>query len=396
MKSVKGKFILTTLLIFIFTIALYVFASFFYGKSSGEIIRNGIFSVFFSMGLCYIYYCSFKLEKLNYDNNTHPFRLLIVYFIGLILTLVFPFIDKKGWFFLSIAVALLVFSNTIISVFSVSGFIFMALLLCKDPDLVTVFVYLFTSLIGIMLFVEIDKGFHVAPAILISTLTLFVFEVAGFVFLENEELSAEQFVMPIVNVAINSITMYFFLKYFNVKILNRFRNRFLEINDQEYKALVELKAVSIDEYFRSIHTAYLTERMANAIGCDVDVAKNVAYYHRIKKVFSYSEADCKRFVEENDFPPKASKQLLDFLNKDAKLITKEAGIVYISDKFISTVMSVFSKDKNAKINYEELVETMFEKSFFVEALEDSDLSRKDFRLIKDIILKETLYYDFLR
>ncbi len=370
--------------------------SFVYNKSFGEILRNCIFSLFFVLGLIYIGHYSFKFNKLNYDNEEHPLRFTIIYFVGFVFSCLFPMIDKRGWFYLSISVALLLFSNTLIAVYSTFGLLMSTLLMCKSPDVITVIVYFLSCLIAVLLFQDIENNLKVGPSIVISNLILFSLETAGFVMLENIELSAEQFVMPIVNVAVNSVIVFFSLKYFNSKVANRYRNKYLEINDQEYKVLIDLKNQSKEEYFRSIHTAYLTERIATAIGADVYAAKNCAYYHRIKKVFSFDLSSCINFLDDNEFPPKASELLLSYLFSERCPSSKEAGIVYISDKFISTLMIAFAKDKLAKIDYDSLVALLFEKDFIKDALVDSDLTLKDIAVIKEIILKETLYYDFLR
>lgn len=367
-----------------------------YQFNIGILIRNSIFALLFSFGLVFVFCYSTFSDKFEYDNIEHPYRFLIVYLAGLILSSLFPLIDIKGWFFLCIVVAVALFSNGFMAFYCASGFIMLSVLLSQNANLTTVFVYLISSFVAILLFQDIDQNFTIGLSFAMSALCLFALETAGFIFLENRELSAEQFVMPIVNIAINCIVLFFCLKYFNERIANRYRNKYLEINDQEYKALIQLKEVSKEEYFRSIHTAYLTERMAQAIGCDVDVAKNCAYYHRIKKAFDYSDEDCRKFVEENQFPPKAATALTSFLDKDSKLVEREAGIVYISDKLISTLMTVFAKDSKATLNYEELIDTLFEKDYFKKALSDSMLSVRDFKTIREIFLKETLYYDFLR
>jgi membrane-associated HD superfamily phosphohydrolase len=136
--------------------------------------------------------------------------------------------------------------------------------------------------------------------------------------------------------------------------------------------------------------------MAAAIGCDVNLVKNCAYYHRIKHAYSYSDEEFQGFLSSNQFPPEASALLTEYLAREGKPLSKEAGIVYISDKLIATLMSLFEKDKKIKIDYKELIETLIDKNMFKSNMADCDLSIKDYNAIKDILLKETLYYDFLR
>jgi membrane-associated HD superfamily phosphohydrolase len=186
------------------------------------------------------------------------------------------------------------------------------------------------------------------------------------------------------------------LKYFNEKVANKYRNKYLELNDQSYSVLLELKEKSVSEYFRSIHTAYLTERIANAVGCDVDAAKNCAYYHRIKKAFSYSLEDIRKFVKEHEFPPKAQETLLEYLSKSQKFDSREVCIVYITDMFISSLLTIFSKDSKAKVDYKDLIDTILNKDYVKKNISESRLTLNDLKLIREIVLRETLYYDFLR
>ncbi len=395
MKKNKNDLIFSSLIMLFITVLFLIFFGLIYDLTQGVIIRNGVFSILFSLGLLYFYHYSYHLNRLDYDNKEHPYRFLIVYAACLVLSLLFPIVDKTAWVFLFIGVSLSLFSNAIIAMYSVTGLLVFSCILC-DGNLVTFVVYIFASFIGILVFQDIDQNFKVKSSIFISEMFLFLLEISGFVLLENEKLSAEQFVMPIVNIAINALALFLILKYFNQRMANRYRDKYLELNDQEYRALIALKKISPKEYFRSIHTAYLTERMANAIGCNVNVAKNLAYYHRIKTVFKFDENKCEEFVLDNNFPPEAAQCLLDFFDKSKPLVSKESCIVYLSDKFILALMSAFSKDKNIKIDYEELINTLLEKNFMHETLSESDLTQKDFRLIKEIILKETLYYDFLR
>ena len=396
MKGTRNKFLITSISSLIATIVLTVAVSFIYDKSVGEMLRNGVFSVFFSLGLVLLCHYSFAFKKLDYDNEMHPYRFLLVFSVGLVFACLFPLISREGWVFLCIGVALLLFSNTLIALYSISGFIFLSLLLLKDGDIITYFVYFTSVLIAAVLFQDIDKSFKVVPAIAISNLVLFIFESAGFVILKNKELSAEQFVIPIINVVINCIVMFFVLKYFNTYVANRYRNKYQEINDQEYKVLSELKNNQKDEYFRSIHTAYLAERMAIAVGCDVALVKNCAYYHRIRHAYSMNKEDFATFLEDNQFPPEAYSLLIEYYDNETKPSSKEAGIVYISDKLIASLMSLFKKDKDIKIDYTELIATLIDKNMFKSNMSECDLSIKDYNTIKEILLKETLYYDFLR
>lgn len=367
-----------------------------YGFTEGELIRNCVFAVFFSLGLAYYYTFCISVKKFEYDNYEHPYRFLAVYGVSFAVSILLPLVDVSGWIYLSIAVSLALFSNTFLGIYTTAGLILYSCMLKSDADIYVFFVYFMAAFLGVVLFQEIDNDFDVVHSLLISVVIQFVLEIAGFVLLKNAELSAEQFIIPLVNAILNAMIIFWVLKYFNEKVANKYRNRYLEINDQEYKALIELKQRSPREYWCSIHTAYLVDRMSRAMDCNVDRAKALAYYHRIKKAYSYSSAATDKFLKDNEFPPEAAEALIRYWSRNNRLITKEEGIVFISANFISTLQSLFGKDKKAKVNYEELYESLMKKDFMTKALSDSDLSVKDFKTIKEIILKEKLYYDFLR
>ena len=349
-----------------------------------------------SFTISFIFGYENRYETLDYDNSEHLFRFLLVYSISLVLCVIFPFIDKSGWLYVSVAIALALFSNSIIGITTVSGFITISSILSNNPDPKVFFVYILSAMLSIAVFKNIDENFDVTLSILISQIGLFILESCCFIFLENKDINAEMFILPTVNIVINSLVLFYTLKYFNDNVANKQRNRYAYINDQEYSVLVELKEKSKDEYMRSIHTAYLTERIAKACNADVDLAKNLAYYHRIKYAFGYSQNEMKDFVVSHKFPPEAAKTLLEFYDKNKPLIKKEACIVFLSDKLISTLGNIFTEDNKKVINYNELIDSLLSKQYIIDALEESDLSKKDYKYISEIMKKETLYYDFLR
>ncbi len=394
--ELKKRFIVTGLTISLSSAILPPILSFLLGMTRAVIIRNSLLSVFFSLflflGLWYFY----KSGKLDYDNAEHPYRFMIPYLAGLLLSMAFPFIDKKGWPFMCILVALSLFSNSLLGMYATGGLIMISVMQLESADITVFIVYFISCFVACLLFQDIEYNFKVVPSILISCMVLLTLETAGFIVPENKVLSAETFIMPIVNVMVNVLAMFLCLKYFNEHVANRYRNKYLELNDQGYKVLQDLKNVSQPEYFRSIHTAYLTERMAVAIGCDVDVAKNCAYYHRIRKAFGYTVEECRSFVTENRFPPKAAETLIEYINNNPKLDSREAGIVFISDRFVASLQSILAKDPKAKINYENLYDTIINSESVKKSLSESSLTINDCRLLKEVVLREKLYYDFLR
>lgn len=393
--NTKSCLVLISILIWLITVALTVLASFLYKKEIGELIKITSFCVIGAT----VFICSFLLSQfsrcLDYDNNDHPYRFYLIYIIALVISLVFPLMNEAGWAFMGIAVAFSVYSSPSVGLAGTITLITDCCLLSSNNNENAFVVYFTASVLAVVLFQKLDKNFKIGAYLFVSLFSLLVIETAGFIFLENKEFNFEQFIMPIVNIAVNALIIFGTFKYFNEFVANKYTNKYLELNDQEYKVLQHIKASNKDEYFRSIHTAYLVERMANAIGCDVLIAKNLAYYHRIKKIYDYNDSQCENFTIENEFPPEAKEKLLEYF-KNVNPTNKESSLVFLSDHLINTLQKIFSKDNQIKIDYNELIDTLFEKEFIDKALDECDLTRKDIRIVKEIMKKETLYYDFLR
>lgn len=392
---VRKQSLITEILCCVCTVLFSAGACFLYRKTTGEMVRFLAFVLIYAFFLVFVLQLERRTGRFAYDNAEHPYRFMTIYLIGLSLSIAFPLIDRGGWLYVGIFTALALFSDPFVGMFSGTGLLLISCIL-SGGELYALAVYFLAGLLGILLFQDIDENFKVSFSIFLSMLALFLLETAGFIVAANEELSGEQFIYPIVNIVINSVILFMALKYFNEHVVNRYRNQYLELNDQEYRELVKLKETSKADYFQSIHTAYLAERIAGACGADVELCKNLAYYHRIPKAFGLSKDQLSLFVQENGFPPEAGEALLKYCSADNVLKGKEECIVFLSDKLMAMLMLVFEKDKKAKIDYVGLIDGLLQKPAILERLDESDLTRGDFSKISGIMKKEVLYYEFLR
>ena len=68
----------------------------------------------------------------------------------------------------------------------------------------------------------------------------------------------------------------------------------------------------------------------------------------------------------------------------------------LSDQVVTSILYLFTKDKDSQVDYHQLVEVLFKKKiengFFLE----SDLTIKELYQMKKMLIEEKLYYDFLR
>ena len=57
---------------------------------------------------------------------------------------------------------------------------------------------------------------------------------------------------------------------------------------------------------------------------------------------------------------------------------------------------MIKKNKNATINYDDLIEGIFKKKMDAGELKDYDITFREYDTIRRILKREKLYYDFLR
>ena len=59
-------------------------------------------------------------------------------------------------------------------------------------------------------------------------------------------------------------------------------------------------------------------------------------------------------------------------------------------------MYLLKKDKDAKIDYDNLIDSIIDKKISEGELKDYDVTFRELEVMKKIMKKEKLYYDFLR
>ena len=76
--------------------------------------------------------------------------------------------------------------------------------------------------------------------------------------------------------------------------------------------------------------------------------------------------------------------------------SKEALVVRLGEMLISSIMYLLKKDKDAKIDYDNLIDSIIDKKVSEGELKDYDVTFRELEVMKKIMKKEKLYYDFLR
>lgn len=368
-----------------------------YGGTRFEIVKIVIMALAASGCMIFALEESREKSSLLFDNSANLWHFTVLYFLFLLGSAVFPLLPEGGWPYLVVFTGLMLFSNQLVGMCAGSTLLMLTVLLDKTASPELFLLYFISGMTGILVFASLDESFKVGFPILISLSVQIVCICIHDVLLVNDVLNPEMFLIPAVNTMVCLILLLIILKFFSVSIIYRIRDAYMDINDPECPLLVELKAFSKEEYYHAVHTAYLCDRIAKRLDADDAAAKAGGYYHKIGILKGQNSWENARLVlEEYHFPDMVHAILKEYLDSEEQIVSKETVILLISDTVISSISYLFSKDANAPLNYEKLIQAVFRKKLESGLLNHSKISISELEEMKKILMEETLYYDFLR
>lgn len=321
--------------------------------------------------------------ELDYNNEEHIYRFWLCMVLGLFVAFACGFLPMAGWPFLLVYVLLALFSNMSTGILSASVLLMISVTL-SGGSVNGFALYLISGVFAVTLFRHLESDFHFGIPLFLSILCLLVCETASIVLTANARPDIEMFVIPVVNMIISSILLLGCLKIFSSMVVYQHRETYLDINDTENPVLAELREKNRQEYMLTVHSTYFCERIAKRLGMDVDALKCAGYYHRLKE------------YPENGFPPVAEEILKDYRNNRKRAVLRETAVVICADTVVSTISQMIHKDEKKKIDYDKVIDTIFNKFIEDGSFDRCNLSFYEFRTMQRIFKEEKLYYDFLR
>ncbi len=374
--------------------------SLFLGRSYEVILRNTITALIISGLDIFVLTDALSRGKsaFFYDNYERKNRFVIIYLISLILSVSFPFISNELWTYMVLFIMLSLLSNAEIGLVSGTGFVIISCLLAEVSGTGELLMYVLAGAFAIAAFRDLREdtiiGFPIAISLIVQAVLLTAFEIL----FKNRALSLSIFYLPVLNLMIDLLILAVFLNMYAVYIIRRSSERFMVLNDPGYKLLAELKEKDKDEYFKAVHTAYLAERVAGELSMDARLLKNCVYYHNIGKLENKANwLDVESIYTDNGFPYEAIEFIKDYTDpKKKKIRSREAVALQLCEETICEIMGLIKNDKNAKINYEQLIDKNFDNKLHNGEMKYFDITFREYESIRRILKKEKLYYDFLR
>lgn len=393
-KNREPVYLVNSILIVI-TVLLVTAGGFLKHAGGAELLRNAILAGTGAFLTCFLFLS--EKDRLS-EKNASPARtsrFAISYGICLAVSLCCAFLPPAGWPFLVVFVMMSLFCGFLPGICGGISFLTFSVLLA-GADISIFALYVLTGLLGACLFSRLDEKYRIALPLFVSLSFLFAAETACVVLFANETLKWELFLIPALNVIISLILLLILLKVYSGMEIFKYRIKYLEINDQEFELLVNIKEKDKNAYYRAVHAAYFSERIAQALSLDADAAKTAAYYANAGILYKEPEKDLEKEFVSYGFPPYARQLLRELTGKNTGIRHKEAAVVYMADAVISSILYLFEKKQDTKTDYAAVIETVFQKKWESGSLKNSELTFAEWNRMKKIFKEEKLYYDFLR
>ncbi|MCR4764385.1 MAG: hypothetical protein K5696_12740 [Lachnospiraceae bacterium] len=368
-----------------------------YGQGLSEVIRASVSAGIGAGILLFLWEDHALRGDLPCDNGSHPRRFFCAYLASFAMTMFMPLIVADSWPFVSVYVLLSLLSCPLIGVYAGTELLMLTILV-QGGGLPEFFMYVFAGFIAVGLFRRLDEQMHGGMALFISLLTQTVLLVCYHVMFLNEPLSVSVLIVPIINAFINFALLIMILNAFSFYVIRRDAERYAEINDPAYALMLRIRETSETEYQRAIHTDYLTQRVAAAIGLDQRIVRCCSYYHRAAIVLNDRDLENNLTLYRTyHFPEEAIRALTELItHKKGEPLSAEATVITLCETMIASLQFMFQKNSQIKVDYALLVDKIFEKKESEGEFLNSALSVRGLRVTRELLKKETLYYDFLR
>ena len=90
-------------------------------------------------------------------------------------------------------------------------------------------------------------------------------------------------------------------------------------------------------------------------------------------------------------------RLLEECNRsDKRLLSAEVAVVHMADAVVSAIMYLFEQDADAKVSYEQVINSIFDRKIKMGLFNECNITFTQFQQMRNLFVEEKLYYDFLR
>lgn len=372
--------------------------SYFYIRNEYQMIRNVSMAVMGTLIVLNVFWVSAEKEKLDYQKEygVHFGRFAVVYFIGLILAVACPVLPSAGWPYLAVFTALALFSNMACGMVAGAVLLMISVFLAPGSGTEVFILYFLSGMVAVTLFQEMDETWNAGVAVVFSLLFFAVCEVTNVLLLSEENISEKSILTIIVNVVISAVLLLILVKVYSILVINRYKAAYQRINDVEYELLVKLKEKNPEEYYNSIHTAYLSEHIAQKLQLDEMLTKTTAYYLKLGVLLDSKEwENIRQVCIAHKFPQTVTELLRECLD-EKRPKKKETIVILFAEQVVEVLQGIFSKDIDAEVDYAQIVDKIYHEKIVDGLLKENPITYTELQIMRKQFLEEKLYYDILR
>jgi putative nucleotidyltransferase with HDIG domain len=173
-----------------------------------------------------------------------------------------------------------------------------------------------------------------------------------------------------------------------ISLVEKARTSYDVLLSDDNELLLRMKNYSENLYKHCKLIGDLSGRAANYIDADEDLARAGGYYHEVGKIIgkNYIEEGLK-LAEEYSFPEKLKEIIKQHNIKYDKPTFIEAAIVMISDN-VATTIEYIDKTGDQKFTSDKIIDNIFRIRMDKGTFDESGLSVRDFKLLKEFYKKE--------
>jgi len=317
----------------------------------------------------------------------------ILYSVALVMCGASVFVSPYVFPFVFLTVYIMVVSDSLSAIASCVSF--STLVMRLGDNNTSAFLYIFiTSFLAVVIFGLFSKNLkYVSKSVIVTMISIVIY--LGVVLVNCYSITPELILFPAIGMIINLLGMLFSLRSFVKRKIEAVDDEFNRINDPEFELLMELKEKNKKEYKVAIHTAYLSDRIADKLKKNRVNSKIIGYYHNIGVL-----DENKNSVEigtDNHFP----EEILSLLSEYDEIGRKypqsgEVVICKMCDEVVRTIINVTSNDSNIKPDYNKIVHKIFKDRSDSGFFDKCNLTMNELSIMREHLQGEKLYYDFLR
>ncbi|MBR0092132.1 MAG: hypothetical protein IJP92_10570 [Lachnospiraceae bacterium] len=375
------------------------FSLWYRGEGNEALVRGVITALVTGTGTAFALLSARMTRTLFADNGLHPWRFFAAYAGSLAVSLLLPLVRPYLWPVPFFFVLLQLTSETVTGLFAGTGMLLLSVLFCGEETAGLFFMLFAASSCTMLLYRHTDAGTRfVWPAVSQALLHLLAWILYALLF-AHEEASVSAFLLPALCAALTALVTAVFARTFLLGQLRRNTERYLDINDPEFSLLQAIRTKQKAVYDLAIHTAYLTERCAEALQYRTQAAKTVALYHRIGCLDDTESEwpDVAHYYVDFEFPQEALTLLREYIRQGREHPeSREATLVYLCDSLVQRITALFANAKDATADYDTMIDTLFAECEKNGIFSASAMTLAELHRTAELLKQEKLYYDFLR